>query len=1046
MQATSPFTIYNASAGSGKTYTLVKEYIKLLLVSNNHEAFKSILAITFTNKAVGEMKSRIIKTLTQFADSEILKNPNDIFIDICKELNVAPKVIQKKSHTILQAILHNYSAFDISTIDGFTHKLIRTFAKDLQLSQNFEVELDTESIINEAVDALVAKTGDDILLTDTLIEFALEKVDDDKSWDVTYDLNLIAKRLTFENDKTPLSTLKDKSLENFKSFKEHLITTCKTIKSEVVERAVAVLKLIDENGIELNDFSRGYIPKHFTNLSKGKFDINFEAKWQLVIEDKPLYPSRVSGSVALTIDKIQPEIVESYHETKKWVYQYNFYQAILKNINPLSLLNLINRELKKIKDEENKVLISEFNSIISKEIKNQPTPFIYERLGEKFKHYFIDEFQDTSIAQWENLKPLISNSIEQEQNENRGGLMLVGDAKQAIYRWRGGKAEQFIELYNKKMKPFQVDQEIKNLNYNYRSHQEIVNFNNGLFSFLASEAFSNPEYQDLYERAKQNPVKNDKGYVSLQFLDLENEEDSTLAYCEETIKTIKECLSKGFSLEDICVLVRKNEQAIAVANHLTENNIPIISSETLLLKSSETILFLNAVLTLLIQPKNEEAKATFLYYLAKKYCDFSTHDFLYKHFLLDTQKLFKELENIAIYLPVNALLNLPLYECVEALVRIFDLNKTADAYLQFYLDIVLEYSHKQVSDIKSFLEYFENKKDSLSVVSTENQDAVKIMTIHKSKGLEFPVVVFPFAALDIYKEMQAKEWFPINGVFDDFNYALVNHNKDLATFGKIGELLYNSRRAQQELDAINLLYVAFTRPVEQLYVISKLDIKNNIPNKKTYAGLLISYLMENGIWNESQSNYNFGIKERIISKEEIIKKTIHAPKFISVDKSAHNISIITKSGLLWDTSQAEAIEKGNIIHDILAKIKTLNDVDFAIQDSVSLGQISEAQSVSLKTDIVEIISHKNLKSFFTQERKVFNEKDIITKEGDILRPDRLVFMSDYEVVLIDYKTGNEKKSHEIQLDNYSKVLKDMNLTVLKKILVYINSEIKVKEL
>lgn len=444
MQATSPFTIYDASAGSGKTYTLVKEYLKLLLASKNHEAFKSILAITFTNKAVSEMKSRVIKTLTQFANYEILKNPNDIFIDVCKELNVDPEIVQKKAHIILQAIIHNYSAFDISTIDGFTHKLIRTFAKDLQLSQNFEVELDTESILNEAVDALVAKTGDDKLLTDTLIEFALEKVDDDKSWDVTYDLNLIAKRLTFENDKLPLSTLKDKGLEDFKNFKEHLIIVCQTIKNVVIERAVTVLNLIDENGIEHNDFSRGYLPKHFTNLSTGKFDINFEAKWQLEIEDKPLYPSRITGSVALTIDRIQPEIVESFHETKKLAYQYNFHQAILKNINPLSVLNLINKELEKIKEEENKVLISEFNSIISKEIKNQPTPFIYERLGEKFKHYFIDEFQDTSIAQWENLKPLISNSIEQEQSESSGSLMLVGDAKQAIYRWRGGKAEQFI--------------------------------------------------------------------------------------------------------------------------------------------------------------------------------------------------------------------------------------------------------------------------------------------------------------------------------------------------------------------------------------------------------------------------------------------------------------------------------------------------------------------------------------------------------------------------------------------------------------------------
>ena len=1047
MQDTFPFQIYNASAGSGKTYTLVKEYIKLLVQSKSNDAFASILAITFTNKAVNEMKSRVIKTLTAFTNPQILAHPSSMFTTICQELSISPESLHVKSGEILQSIVHNYSALSISTIDGFTHKLIRTFAKDLQLSQNFEVELDTSALLNEAVETLISKTGEDSLLTEVLVNFALEKVDEDKSWDVSYDLNQMAKRLTDENDLIPLATLKDKSLQDFEDLKIYLKESIKTLKNTLTETSNQALEYIASCGLEHSDFSGGYLPKYFVNLAAGNFRVSFESKWQLELEEKPLYPGRVSGATALTMDRIQPELVAYFYQTKESVINYHFHQAIYKNINPLSVLNLIHKSLEQIKLEENKIPISEFNSIISNEIKHQPTPFIYERLGEKFKHYFIDEFQDTSMLQWENLIPLISNSLEQEQNEKSGSLLLVGDAKQAIYRWRGGKAEQFIDLYHKKATPFQVKQKVENLAYNYRSCKEIVTFNNHFFSFLATEAFTDPLHQELYLNAPQKPVKNTSGFVSLQFINHEDEEDANSRYCEEVLSTINQCLDNGFSLKDLCVLVRKKDQGILISQHLIANHIPIISSETLLLKNSETVSFLNAVLTLIVQPKNEEAKVTALYFIAQKYGVNNVHDFMMKHFKATPENMFCQMKTLGIHLSLDMLLNQSLYDCVETLVSAFELHKNADAYLQFYLDTVLEFTHKRASDIKGFLTYFEQKKDSLSIALTENQNAVKIMTIHKAKGLEFPVVIFPFASLDIYKDLSSKMWFPLGEKFSGFSTALVNFNKELASFGETGESLYNSKRHEQELDTINLLYVALTRPSEQLYIISKSDLsKKNGPNKRSCGGLLIAYLIKTGVWNDSQLRYTFGTSERAFVPDDEHSHTLTSSGFISVEKARHNISIITKAGLLWDTAQSAAIEKGNVIHQLLSKIKTHHHLEQALHDSVVSGEISEAQSHSLKSSLEEIITHPKLAAYFTDDTRVFNEKEILTPYGEIVRPDKLVFTATNEVVLLDYKTGAAKPNHITQLENYATVLKDMHLKVTQKILVYINDTITIKEL
>jgi ATP-dependent exoDNAse (exonuclease V) beta subunit len=1048
MSSNSSFQVYNASAGSGKTYTLVKEYLKILFSASGNYQFRNILAITFTNKAVGEMKARILEMLKRFSETEDLDNSHPMFGEIVKDLEMEPSVLQQKAKDILNTIMHNYAAFDISTIDGFNHRLIRTFAHDLKLPLNFEVELDTEYLLNQAVDRLIAKAGTNKELTKVLVDFAIEKADDDKSWDVALDFNKIAKLLTKESDLEYVKTLKDKTLDDFSKLKKQLLSEIKHSEKQVVEIAQTFLALLDSNGIIFSDFSGGYLPKHFEKIASGNLNVDFVAKWQDNLETRTLYPKRVTGDTAIAIETIQPRIAEAFNSTKTIISQYKLVRAIYKNLTPLSVLTEINKELIAIKEEENKMLISEFNAIISNEIKDQPTPFIYERMGEKFKHYFIDEFQDTSELQWQNLIPLVDNTLSGENiKAEKGTAMIVGDAKQAIYRWRGGKAEQFMDLFNKTSTPFQVAQDVENLESNFRSLETIVNFNNAFFKHVSTQAFSKEEYAKLYEQSFQKPSNNTEGFVSLNFVDFEKDDDNNEVYTKEVLDTINTCKANGYALKDICILVRKKKHGVAIAEFLSSNNLKITSSETMLINNAPEVKLINNVLTLLVNPNDTECKVNILDFLADKHNINDKHEFFKNHIHLDLEAFFNSFESFGITINPNLLIQKSLFDLTETVVRSFSLVQTSNAYVQFYLDTVLEYSQKNISDLASFLEYFNTKKDKLSIVSPQEQDAIQIMTIHKSKGLEFPVVIFPYADINIYEDIEPKEWFPLDPKkYNGFNCALLNYSKAFEDYGDYGNAIHTRHKAELELDSLNLLYVALTRPVEQLYIIGKKDInKKGEVNLKSYSGLLIDYLIKTGHWNDNASVYSFGPQQKPEAKhEDRAIETIEQQEFISTAKEDHNITVITNSGALWDTKQEDALEKGNLVHDIMEHVKVENDIDFAINDFESSGIINKNQAKALKASIQEIVNHPELKPFFSQNNTVFNERDIISKTGKIYRPDRLVINNKNEVTIIDYKTGLHNPKYQHQLQDYQDVLEEMDFRVTQKILLYINKGITIK--
>jgi ATP-dependent exoDNAse (exonuclease V) beta subunit len=715
------FSIYDASAGSGKTYSLVKEYLKIILSSNKNDAYRTILAITFTNKAVHEMKSRVVDSLSEFAK----ENPNDkgrqLMQDIHIETGLSLINIQTKAKSIIKNLIHNYAAFDISTIDKFTHKVIRAFAHDLNLPITFEVSLDTENLLTEAVDAIIAQAGEDETLTTLLVDFTMEKTDDDKSWDVSREIMQTGRLILNENNREEITHFHNKTIFEFLTIKDRLTELCIQIESENVDLASEALTLIEQNGIDIKSFSGGYFPKHLISIQEKKFNPNNKTYHEF--DDIKI--NKTARDTAI-IESIIPNLLEIVSIIYKKFEKKDFYEAFLKNITPLSLLNTLSNELTKIQKEQNILSIAEFNKLINEQIQNQPAPFIYERLGEKYRHFFIDEFQDTSEMQWQNLIPLIDNATSSMVDNEKGTLMIVGDPKQSIYRWRGGKAEQFIEL-SKTKNPFNnPDKKQFTLDTNYRSYSQIINFNNDFFEFLSDE-FENEDYKDLYKNhSRQKTNSKTGGYVNILFVpqivkaepevvDGEEGLDKMDFYLLATLNTIIKVKNNWFKNKDIVILTRKKTQGTAIANYLTEQGIPILSSESLLINSSTEVQFIIHFLYYLKNNNDLQSKANFLYYLAKKQeGKIAIHDFIAQGMELKTEPEFQKwLSNSKIDLNFQTIRKKSLYEATEVIISKAIAVEKRNAYVQYFLDIILERDVRNQAGIADFLNYWDKNGDKL---------------------------------------------------------------------------------------------------------------------------------------------------------------------------------------------------------------------------------------------------------------------------------------------------------------------------------------------
>ena len=1062
------FVVYKSSAGSGKTYSLVKEYITLALQAP--DKYSHILAVTFTNKAANEMKQRILTNLRQLSDPVAYAHTSTIksmLPELCSVTGMSEKLLTKNAATILSRILHNYSDFAITTIDSFVNRIIRTFARDLKLPLNFEVELSSSRLLLQAIDQLIARVGTDKQLTEVLVEYTQSMTDSEKGWNIEKDLAVFGKLLFDENGMLQAEKLRELSLDTFSKSEKIMIAFRREFEKHITDIAKAAESLIRSKGIDNESFSRGKsgIGGYFSNLAGGRMDKLPPNSYVLqTITDDIWCSKKADTGQQQAIQAISEQLKTSFREIHEYasgsnLTRYKLFGLLVFKLYPLALLSEMEKEIALIRTENNIVHISEFNRRIAEIVMHEPVPFIYERLGEKFNHYLIDEFQDTSRLQWMNLLPLLENSLAS------GYLnLVVGDGKQAIYRWRNGCVEQFVnlpqvddksgdELLRQREEILVSNYKEKLLDTNYRSQQGIVNFNNEFFTHASG--ILEGELKRVYDHCAQTSKNTvDAGFVHLEFIARDDSgENAATHMTSRTLELVRSLVDEEkYNLGEIVVLTRSKADGSLVANALVEAGIPVVSSEALLLSSSPEVKMMIALLRILSDPSDKVSLAEAMHLLWEWNIVRSSelNELLSGAFRNSRGSDGKPnpylgfidvLRQSGIDFSPAAFQRMPLYDLCEHIVRTFSLNRIPNPYLQFFLDVV----HKQFASrgmgLSAFLEFWDEKQADLSVVVPEQLDAVRVMTIHKAKGLEFPVVLFPFAGSDA-RTSRNYLWIDLDEpMLDKLPVGLVKATKELTEAGY--EDVLKTESGKTCLDLLNMMYVAMTRPVERLYILTTSPPKST--ESVTMPVIFRSFLEAQGLWNEQESVYTFGsgsTREQPPSPAQ--NRSLQLKEFISVDWRT-KLRLAVKAPELWDTADPERNRQwGNLVHTILSRITTYDQVETLFEKMKFEGLILPEQEVELMLKVKSVLKHPVLSQLFSVDANVRAESELLLPDGTIFRPDRVV-ISGSEAVIVEYKTGKPKSQHRQQVDNYSDVLIRMGYTSVKKLLVYLDEELLVEE-
>ncbi len=1033
-----PLKIFRSSAGSGKTYTLVKEYISILLNSKDPLLFRKILAVTFTNKAANEMKERVLETLKSLSTGE----SSDLLNDYLTVVPIPANQLAIRSANIFQHIIHHYGEFNILTIDKFIHRIIRSFTRELGLAMNFELESDVNLFIGRSIDLLLSEVGNDKDLTNYLIQFSEQLIDDSEKGDIEKQLKSLSQILQKDEGKNALDELSEVDLSFFIGIQKEIKTKIKELKKQIEVLSQQTIDLIESQGIEIwnlaggkNGFGKMYTA--FVNNEIDSVNVSDAMRNRLIKEE--WYTKSAKAPIKEAIAGIEIDLAKS---TKMLLTLYDDYMTqrlFNKNFIGFSLLNSINKVLQSIKQESNIVFLNDFNEIISQVVKNEPAPFIYEKIGNRYHYFLIDEFQDTSKLQWNNLVPLVYDSLS---NGNKN--LIVGDAKQAIYRWRGGEVNQFIDLpkitgefhdlYNINS-IFETSADIDNLTNNYRSFKNIIQFNNWLFSNLADSSESTT-IKAIYEGIEQEVVKKEDGYVSYQILEGSKEEIKPLKL-ELTLQYIKECLEDGFNYNDIAILTKTNKDGKLIAAHLTEENIPVVSSDSIVLGSSEEVQFIIAFFETNINLENEHAILKCLQFLQKE----EHLSALHEKWRIPSEKnnaYSKSIDFIGFLKENYATLNfsyfesLNLYDKTIYLLEIFDLNRF-DSYIDQLLNTIQGYTKKNTSALQEFVTYFDDHKDRIPVNSGGNNSAIQITTIHKSKGLQYPIVIMPFADWpDKNNQFVDFTWINTEGLveYEIPKYIAPLNEKTLKQYNL--ESVYQKEKEDVTLDNLNLFYVAFTRAEKRMYVISSSSKRSS-----SHVFDKINQLVINKEDFDTENNrLELGERSKTEKKEEQkINSNYSGPK-VKTWRSNLGLSL-DKNALELELTELDEREYGNAVHSIWSNINQPEEVEFAIEKAIINGVLPTRLKKQVEREIKASLALKEVQAWYNiPNAEVLNESAIVTETGQSYRPDKIILTPDKKAIVIDYKTGKERKSHQKQLREYGQLLQELGYPSPSLYLVY----------
>ena len=1028
---TKNFLVYKSGAGSGKTFTLVKEFLRLSLSDPNkiHFNFKRILAVTFTNKAAAEMKERVLKYLEEICHSQELPEIGKI---LTRDLNINEPELKLRSTELLTHILHSYSELSIGTIDSFTHKIVKTFAYELDLPVNFNIETDINSFYNLIIAELFASIGSDPKTTELLKDYALSKATDNSSWDPERSIKKFVKLLEQENATEYLNQIKDISEMELDELAAQIESSVLTFRNDLKEIALKTKDFLKSKNISTEDL----IGKSRSPLNILDKCINGSLKDD-DFEQKGLIKALESGEWLNTHKEYNINITRSIKDLGQYYSEHSgrvsLNRMLAKHMHLIRLIKKIEEISRNKKEEEQIVFISEFNRKIFELISNEPTPFIYERLGEKYHHYLLDEFQDTSTLQWQNILPLLDHSLSSGYYN-----LVVGDGKQSIYRWRNANVKQFINLPGDKNKATssvekeRLDTLERNYRYDYlnvnrRSSSTIVEFNNKIFSAL-SDRLLNGEGKKIYHNQEQISSSDKIGYVEVHTGVINANEHNDLNLTE-MLKQVKKALLDGFNAKDICIITRKKSHGTEAAQMLCSNSIPVVSSESLLLKNNSEVNVLFSFLKYLADRSDLISAGNVLHYLFE--IDRIKSEELYRSFqqLNKTKDLFLVLDQLNINLQESNIRLTNLLDTCIRLCELFNLNQRNPIYVRFFLDQVTEFNVSGKNNLADFIKWWDIKKYKASVIIPETSNAVRIMTVHASKGLEFPVVIIPFCNWRLH-EMEDK-WVNLNGTGSKLPVSILPITSSLISCGL--EEVFHNERSEEILDNLNLLYVAFTRASERLHILAYR--KEGVTHDSVDKWIVDYFAQENASTEKRIMTYG-----EMISPSKINKKVL--PELIlpqlSFNIDSNTVRIKERRSVSLNTSGSK-LEYGITIHEILSKIKHHEEVEIELENAVNNGLIKSDEKEILNKKIMQIIDHPLIKEYFTLSVNSKTETEILTAQGEVIRPDKVAILKD-KTVIIDYKTGlYEPRKHVQQMESYKTALEDLGYKNIQKVLAFIDS-------
>lgn len=1047
-------TIYKSSAGSGKTFTLVRLYLEKVI--RNPPLFRRILAITFTNKATEEMKSRIIFEL------QLLSEGNEsMHLDFLKNnLQFTEDVIRNNAGEVLLKILHEYSSFSISTIDSYFQVLSRTLAKELKLPIKYNIELDLDSICEAVTDQLLALAGKNETITGWLREMLLDKIDQGKNWNIALDLKKMVKEIINQSDIRHLA----ESIDSHRYFE--FIRKIKLRRNEIAHNFKAlseeIINSLQKEGYVYSDYKYknasglSLCNKIIANPFTLKTYENISIRFTDAVSDplSLIQKEKLSNTVLvkLTESIIHPLLVQLNEKIEETLIEFITTTEVLQLSYMVGIISPLNDELKNFRDENQLFLLSDTTRMLREAVKDTDAPFIYEKSGNSYSHLFIDEFQDTGNEQWQILKPLITNSIA-----NGNDVLLVGDAKQSIYRWRGGNMNLLLKDAKNELKQFSSITKEEKLDTNFRSLENIVKFNNEIFSKISEEIKLEPTVnietldnaykpKELFQKNKANAVG---GYIAIDFFtkdkkekestssDDEEEENTgwKLKSLQQFSSTIADAISRGYRLRDIACIVRTGDHEAEVVRFLLEEtNYAFISGNSLKVALNEKILFLISCLRLLLDPENKVLHEEINFFIERN--NFEIEGISRNNsFRNQPENTFAKKILLA---NKSMLTQLPVHLCYLKLLQLSRLDKP-DVFTDKLTDIIIEFANNEGAGITEFIQWWDEKSitKDWSIEIPDSIDAIRIITIHRSKGLQYPIVVIPLLDWSVFPKPQGIIWakseskpyneFPSFPLFSKKSIEKTYFSEDFKI--ECGATL---------IDNLNLLYVAFTRAERELYLYADYKSKENNAGK-----LFLKALNKNQEWqtelNAETQNTCIRIGEKtkpvIVEKSEKTNSLIH-PKNISSTLLSTDLNATFIPEVNFKFESDETIF-GNYIHALLYLMNDKEDLEhafhqLAIRESIN---VNSTTAQKIKQETIEIWNLMESRSWTSKNFKVEKEIDICDKEGILHRPDR-VLISANEVIIIDFKTGSPNKKYHEQLSLYCSLFREMGYTVVNGYLLY----------